>query len=99
MNKENFKIPVEFEKINDLNCGDNRFTRVKIWIMHLGANYNGSYFEKEPVDNAIPTLSYIPIVDLLKKINLEKKIFQTIVLLLSKLKTGKKKNMQVMPMA
>ena len=57
MNKENFKIPVEFEKINDLNCGDNRFTRVKIWIMHLGANYNGSYFEKEPVDNAIPTLS------------------------------------------
>lgn len=67
MNKGNFKIPVEFEKINDLNCGDNRFTRVKIWIMHLGANYNGSYFEKEPVDNAIPTLSYIPIVGFIEE--------------------------------
>ena len=62
MNKNNFKIPIEFEKINDIYLNDGRFTRVKIWLMHLGANYNGSYFSKEVVDKAIPTLAYIPIV-------------------------------------
>ena len=62
MNKNNFKIPIEFEKINDIYLNDGRFTRVKIWLMHLGANYNGSYFSKEAVDKAIPTLAYIPIV-------------------------------------
>ena len=45
----------------------NRFTKVKIWLMHLGQNFNGSIFEKEVVDNAIPTLKYIPIVGFIEE--------------------------------
>lgn len=67
LNKNNFKIPIKFEKINDVCCYEGRFTRVKIYLMHLGANYNGSYFDKEAVDNAIPTLAYIPIVGFIEK--------------------------------
>lgn len=60
--KSVFKIPVTFEKVEEVSDGDTRFTKVKIWLMHLGQNFNGSIFEKEVVDDAIPTLGYIPIV-------------------------------------
>lgn len=55
-------IPVSFEKMSEFDCDDSRFIKVKIWLMHLGQNLNGSIFEKEVVDKAIPTLEYIPIV-------------------------------------
>lgn len=41
---------------------DLRFTKVKIWLMHLGLNRNGSIFTKEAVEKAIPTLSNTPIM-------------------------------------
>ena len=40
---------------------------VKIWLMHLGESFNGSYFDKDVVDKAIPTLGYIPIVGFMEK--------------------------------
>src|SRR5690625_1146590 len=36
--------------------------KVKIWLMHLGENLNGSYFSKEKVEKAIPTLANTPIL-------------------------------------
>ena len=55
-------FPVMFEKIKDFETTDDRFTEVKIWLMHLGENLNHSVFEKSVVDKAIPTLQYIPIM-------------------------------------
>ena len=60
--KSALSIPVMFEKKEEFTCDDGRFIKVKIWLMHLGKNANGSVFEKEVVDAALPTLEYIPIV-------------------------------------
>ncbi len=60
--KAALSFPVTFEKVEDVESADGRFTKVKIWLMHLGENFNGSIFEKDVVDNAISTLEYIPIV-------------------------------------
>ena len=60
--KSALSFPVMFEKVEDIESVDGRFTKVRIWLMHLGQNFNGSIFEKDVVDNAISTLEYIPIV-------------------------------------
>ena len=60
--KSALSFPVMFEKVKDFESSDGRFTKVRIWLMHLGENFNGSIFEKSVVDNAISTLEYIPIV-------------------------------------
>jgi hypothetical protein len=60
--KSALSFPVTFEKIEDIESADGRFTKVKIWLMHLGENFNGSVFDKDVVDVAISTLEYIPIV-------------------------------------
>ena len=60
--KSTLSFPVAFEKVEEVETTDNRFTKVKVWLMHLGENLNGSSFEKSVVDKAIPTLQYIPIM-------------------------------------
>ena len=60
--KSALSFPVTFEKVEDIESADGRFTKVRIWLMHLGENFNGSIFEKDVVDKAISTLEYIPIV-------------------------------------
>ena len=60
--KSALSFPVTFEKVEDIESADGRFTKVRIWLMHLGENFNGSVFEKDVVDKAISTLEYIPIV-------------------------------------
>lgn len=60
--KSALSFPVTFEKIKDFESEDDRFTKVKVWLMHLGENLNRSSFEKSVVDKAIPTLQYIPIM-------------------------------------
>ena len=60
--KSALSFPVVFEKVKDFEAEDDRFTKVRIWLMHLGENFNGSVFEKDVVDKAISTLEYIPIV-------------------------------------
>ena len=60
--KSALSFPVTFEKIKDFEAADDRFTKVKVWLMHLGQNLNNSAFEKSVVDKAIPTLQYIPIM-------------------------------------
>ena len=65
--KSALSFPVTFEKTEEIESSDCRFTKVKIWLMHLGENFNGSVFEKDVVDKAIPTLGYIPIVAFLEE--------------------------------
>lgn len=60
--KSALSFPVVFEKVKDFEAEDDRFTKVKVWLMHLGTNLNNSAFEKSVVDKAIPTLQYIPIM-------------------------------------
>ena len=60
--KSALSFPVMFEKVEDIETVDGRFTKVRIWLMHLGENFNGSVFEKSVVDQASSTLEYIPIV-------------------------------------
>ena len=60
--KSALSFPVMFEKIKDFETVDDRFTKVKVWLMHLGKNLNNSVFEKSVVNKAIPTLQYIPIM-------------------------------------
>lgn len=55
-------IPLIFQKVQDYKANDTRFTKVKIWLMHLHENLNGSYFSKEVVTEAIPTLANTPIL-------------------------------------
>ena len=60
--KSALSFPVTFERVKDFEAADDRFTKVKVWLMHLGKNLNNSAFEKSVVDKAIPTLQYIPIM-------------------------------------
>lgn len=70
--KSLLSFPVMFQKVEEFSYKDERFTKVKVWLMHLGINENGSDFEKEIVDAAIPTLEYIPIVGFVATNNGEK---------------------------
>ena len=55
-------IPIMFQKIQNYEVEDTRFTKVKIWLMHIGKNLNNSYFEKSVVEEAIPSLANTPIL-------------------------------------
>jgi len=57
---ENIKIK------NHFAVEDTRFLNVEIYLMHLGENLNGSYFSKDVVDKAIPTLANTPILGYLE---------------------------------
>lgn len=57
--KVNKRVPVRFEKVEDY---DTRFQKVKIWLMHLGKNYNKSIFDLEPVLEAMNSLKNTPIL-------------------------------------
>ena len=66
-NKSVLSVPVLFEKVEDVDTTDGRFTKVKIFLMHTGLNLNKSIFEKSVVEEAIPSLAYIPIVGFISK--------------------------------
>lgn len=57
-------IPMSTQLLSKYESEDNdiRFTKVKIWLMHLGANRNASFFNKDVVEKAIPTLANTPIM-------------------------------------
>jgi hypothetical protein len=71
--KVNKRIPVKFEKVDQI---DDRFVQVKIWLMHLGKNYNNSFFDKEVVLEAIPTLKNTPILGYIEESKLGEKDFR-----------------------
>ncbi|PLR72308.1 hypothetical protein [Bacillus sp. UMB0728] len=63
-NKIDTLVPVLFQKLKTYEdeSEDTRFLKVKIWLMHTEENLNGSYFSKESVEAAIPTLANTPIL-------------------------------------
>ena len=60
--KHKLSFPVTFEKIDEIKSGDTRFTKLKCYLMHTNENYNRSSFSKEVIEDALPTLAYIPVV-------------------------------------
>lgn len=64
MKKFSNSIPMSTQVLETFSSKDNdmRFTKVKIWLMHLGENLNGSSFDKEVVEKAIPSLANTPIM-------------------------------------
>lgn len=76
INKSLLSFPVLFQKTNEeFENEDVRFTKVRIWLMHLGQNLNGSIFEKSVVDDALHTLEYIPILGFVEENSLGEKDF------------------------
>ena len=73
--KSALSFPVTFEKVEEVGASDNRFTRIKCWLMHTGENYNNSDFSRQVIENAIPTLSYIPVVGFIEDNGLGEKDF------------------------
>lgn len=57
-------VPTQFQVTEEL---DDRFTRVKITVMHDGLNYNGSNFTLEAIDKAKDSISNIPILAYIQK--------------------------------
>lgn len=54
------RIPVEFGELTNI---DDRFMKVKIWIVNVDApNYNNSYFSKEVVLDALESIKNTPIL-------------------------------------
>lgn len=73
--KHKLSFPVTFEKVDEVKNNDTRFTKLKCWLMHTNENYNGSSFSHEVIENAIPTLEYIPVVGFLEDNELGEKDF------------------------
>lgn len=57
-----FSTDLEFSKIEEIQDKNNYYTKVKIRIMYVGLNQNGSYMSKETILKAIPSISYMPIL-------------------------------------
>lgn len=74
-NKPNLSMPITFQKVDEYMIDDNRFTSVKCWLMHTGKNLNNSYFNKEVIEDAMPTLQYIPIVGFIEANDLNENDF------------------------
>lgn len=67
MKLKNNVFPVMFQKLQDYVHDDERFTKVRLWLMHTGLNYNGSIFDENVIVEAMPTLEYIPILGFIEK--------------------------------
>jgi hypothetical protein len=67
--KDKRKIPILFQKMNHFESeeDDIRFLKVKIWLMHTLENLNSSFFSKEVVEAAIPSLKNTPILSYIEK--------------------------------
>lgn len=62
--KVNTKIPIVFEVVENY---DSRFQKVKIWLMHLGENYNNSFFSEEVVIENLHTIRNTPILGFIEE--------------------------------
>lgn len=62
--KRRFSVMIDESSIVEI---DDRFLRVKLWLMHTGRNKNWSVFSKEVVEKALPTLCNIPILGYIKQ--------------------------------
>lgn len=59
---EKASVPVPFAKITAQEPENKEFTRCKIYVQGVGKNRNYSYMSEDSIKNALPTLSYVPVV-------------------------------------
>lgn len=64
----NTSLPIHFEITEEIE--DSRFLKGQIWVCHTGKNLNNSYFSKESIENAIPSLANIPVLGFIETNNL-----------------------------
>lgn len=61
-NKDNY-----YEELYEELPEDNRFLRLKIYVMHTGRNLNNTYFDKNTVEQAKDTIKNIPVLAFVKE--------------------------------
>ena len=61
-----FKFPIRFSKFEKAT-EDGRFINVSIDVLHTGINANGSYLEKQVVDDNAETIKNTPILGFIRK--------------------------------
>lgn len=64
--KNNFSLPIKYEQ---QQFNDDRFLKLKIYVMHDGLNLNNSNFEMDSIENAKDTIKNIPILAFVKEID------------------------------
>ncbi|MEK4008343.1 hypothetical protein [Paenibacillus sp. FSL H3-0333] len=63
--KINTSLPIYFEEVETIE--DARFLKGKIWICHTGKNLNNTNFDKQVIQDAIPSLANIPVLGFIQK--------------------------------
>lgn len=63
--KINTSLPIYFEEIE--NIEDARFLKGKIWICHTGKNLNNTNFDRQVIQEAIPSLANTPVLGFIQK--------------------------------
>ena len=61
-NDKTASLHATFSVDGEISDNDTRFLRVTIDVLNAGANYNGSYFSKEVVDENIDTIKNTPVL-------------------------------------
>lgn len=64
--KKTLNLPLSFEQTG---FRDERFTKVRVKVMHNGQNFNGSTFYDEAIEKAAPSLKNVPLLAFIKKID------------------------------
>ena len=67
LNKDLLNIPIRFTKKEDCKIKDTRFVKVSIDLCHTLENFNGSFFSKDILEEAIPSLANTPILAYIEK--------------------------------
>lgn len=60
--ERNFSIPITFAIMDEVQGKDTRFLKIVIDVLHTGKNFNGSIFDEDVVNDAIPSIKNTPIL-------------------------------------
>lgn len=55
-------LPVSFAIVDEVRSDDTRFLKIVIDVLHTGLNFNGSIFNEDVVNDAIPSIKNTPIL-------------------------------------
>ena len=67
MAKSIYSLPVYFSVKNEISNNDTRFLNCTIDVLHTSANFNGSVFSKEVVEENIDTIKNTPILGYIRE--------------------------------
>ena len=60
--ERNFSIPVTFAIMDEVQGKDTRFLKIVIDVLHTGKNFNGSIFDEDVVNDAIPSIKNLSLI-------------------------------------